>query len=77
MKLTITVESEEQKQKILDVLENAEMEGELDFSFSVKAEEGLNLEDRLLHKLKQCQFFLEGNHPKERHLIATIKSLVN
>ena len=77
MKLTITVESEEQKQKILDVLEEAEMEGELDFSFNVKTEDRVSLEDKLLHKLKQCQFFLEDNHPKERHLISTIKSLVN
>jgi|TARA_R100000482_G_scaffold108044_2_gene50358 hypothetical protein len=39
MKLTITVESEEQKQKILDVLEEAEMEGKLDYAYSVKVEE--------------------------------------
>jgi hypothetical protein len=36
MNIIIKVESEEHKQKILDVLENAEMEGELDFCFSVQ-----------------------------------------
>ena len=39
MKIIIQVESEQQKQKILDVLENAEINGELDFCFSVKTEQ--------------------------------------
>ena len=39
MKLIITIESEEQRQKILEVLENAEGDGELDFCFSVQTRE--------------------------------------
>lgn len=40
MNIIIKVESEEHKQKILEVLENAEMDGQLDFSFSVQTKRG-------------------------------------
>jgi|TARA_R100000479_G_C6328080_1_gene180390 hypothetical protein len=78
MKLIITIESEEQRQKILEVLENAEGDGELDFCFSVQTDEGVSSGQKMvLNKLKQCQLFLEDNHPREKHLISTIKSLLN
>ncbi len=39
MKIIITTETKKQKQKILNVLENAEMDGELDFVFSVQTKD--------------------------------------
>jgi hypothetical protein len=38
MKIIITIETEEQKQKILEVLENMELEGVLEFGFDVRVE---------------------------------------
>ena len=46
MNIIIKVESEEHKQKILDVLASAEMDGELDFCFSVQTKEGPENEQR-------------------------------
>tara|TARA_R100001510_G_C7654538_1_gene213207 strand:- start:3981 stop:4100 length:120 start_codon:yes stop_codon:yes gene_type:complete len=39
VKIIITTETKKQKQKILNVLENAEMDGELDFVFSVQTKD--------------------------------------
>ena len=36
--LTITIETEEQKDAILEVLEDAEMDGQLDFAFHCQTE---------------------------------------
>ena len=38
VRLTITVESQDQKDAILEVLEEGEMNGELDFTFDVRTE---------------------------------------
>ena len=38
VRLTITVESQDQKAAILEVLEEGEMNGELDFTFDVRTE---------------------------------------
>ena len=38
VEIIITVESEKEKQKILDVLEYAEQEGTLDFAFGVRSD---------------------------------------
>ena len=38
VEIIITVKNDEQKQKILDVLEYAEQEGTLDFTFGVRSE---------------------------------------
>ena len=37
--ITITVDDEDQKQDILDVLEEGECNGDLDFTFSVQTDE--------------------------------------
>jgi len=39
-KIIITVENEKHKEKILDVLLNAEVDGILDFTFQVQTEKG-------------------------------------
>ena len=57
MTIIITVESEEHKNKILQVLEDAEMDGVLDFWFNVQLcnQCGVNADEELKKEINQIK----------------------